>query len=85
MQTNDAQILEGGCGYLTDVGMVGAQDSILGVKKEAVIYKLKTKMLSKFDFADGEIEFNGAIFDIDKNTFKAIDCQIIKIKGEFKQ
>lgn len=85
VQTNDAQILEGGCGYLTDVGMVGAQESILGVKKEAVIYKLKTKMLSKFDFADGEIEFNGAIFDIDKSTFKATDCQIIKIKGEFKQ
>ena len=82
VQTNDAQILEGKCAYITDLGMCGAEDSILGVKKEAVIYKLKTKMLSKFDFADGEIEANGAIFEIDLNTFKPIGCELIKFKGE---
>ena len=82
VQTNDAQILENHCAYITDVGMCGAQDSILGVKKEAVIFKLKTKMLSKFDFAEGEIELNGAIFDIDTNSFAATGCEILKIKGD---
>ena len=62
--------------------MCGAEDSILGVKKEAVIYKLKTKMLSKFDFAEGEIEAQGAIFEIDLNTFKPTGCELIKFKGE---
>lgn len=84
VQTNDASILEGKCAYVTDLGMCGAIDSILGVKKEAVIYKLKTKMLSKFDFAEGEIEANGAIFEIDLNTFKPCGCELIKFKGEIQ-
>ena len=84
VQTNDADILNGTCAYVTDLGMCGALDSILGVKKEAVIYKLKTKMLSKFDFAEGEIEAQGAIFDIETNNFKPVGCELIKFKGEIK-
>lgn len=78
IQTNDAQILPGGCGYVTDIGMVGARDSILGVKKENVIYKMKTKMLTKFDFAEGEIEACGALFEIDESTGKCTSCKLIK-------
>ena len=84
VQTNDAQVLEGKCGYITDLGMCGAHDSILGVKKEAVIYRLRTKMLSKFDFAEGEIEAQGAIFEIDLNNFRPTGCELIKFKGEIK-
>ena len=83
VQTNDPQILNGKCGYITDLGMVGAKDSILGVKKEAVIYKLKTKLLSKFDFAGGEIECGMALFEIDLNTFNTISVKNI-IVGEKK-
>ncbi len=83
VQTNDAQILEGKCGYITDLGMCGDSDSILGVKKEAVIHKLKTKMLSRFDFAtDGEIECNGAIFEISTNSWQCVSCQAIKFTGD---
>ena len=82
VQTNDAQVLDGKCAYITDIGMCGAQDSILGVKKEPVIFKMKTKMLSKFDFAEGEIEFNGAIFEIDTDTGRGISCEAIKFKGD---
>ena len=39
-------------------------------------------MLSKFDFADGEIEINGLITEIDLNTFKPVGCELIKLKGE---
>ncbi len=84
VQTSDACILEGKCAYITDLGMCGAVDSILGVKKEPVIFKMKTKMLSKFDFADGEIEFNGAIFEIDTDTGRGISCEAIRIKGDLK-
>lgn len=79
VQTNDPQILNGKCGYITDLGMVGAKDSILGVKKEAVIYKLKTKLLSKFDFAEGKIECDMALFEIDLNTFNTISVKNIII------
>lgn len=83
VQTNDAQILEGKCGYITDLGMCGDNDSILGVKKEAVIHRMKTKMMSKFDFAtDGEIECNGAIFEINTNNWHCENCQTIKFMGE---
>ena len=84
VQTNDAQILDGKCAYITDLGMCGARDSILGVKKEAVIFKLKTKMLSKFDFSEGEIELNGAVFELDRSTFRPISVEALKIKGDIK-
>ena len=82
VQTSDACVLMGKCAYITDLGMCGSVDGILGMKKEAVIYKMKTKMLSKFEFDDGEIECNGAIFEINKDTWQAISCQSIKFNGE---
>ena len=75
VQTNDPKILNGKCGYITDLGMVGARDSILGVKKEAVIYKLKTKLLSKFDFAEGKMECGMALFEIDLDTFNTVSVK----------
>ena len=79
VQTNDAQILEGKCGYITDLGMCGDNDSILGVKKEAIIHKMKTKMMSKFDFAtNGKIECNGAIFEINTENWQCMSCHTIK-------
>ena len=85
VQTSDAQILGGKCGYITDLGMCGDNDSILGVKKEAVIYRMKTKMLSKFDFAtEGEIECGGAIFEINTSNWQCVSCQGIKFTGEIK-
>lgn len=83
VQTNDAQILDGKCGYITDIGMCGDNDSVLGVKKEAVIYNLRTKMLSKFDFAqNGQIECDCGIFEIDTNSWQCKNCQIIKFTGD---
>ncbi len=84
VQTNDARILSGRCAYITDLGMCGAEDSILGVKKEAVIHKMKTKMLSRFDFAEGDIEINGALFTVSKDTWHGISCENIKFTGELK-
>mgnify|MGYP003540276715 CR=1 FL=1 len=62
--------------------MTGAKDSILGVKRDAVIHRLKTKMLSKFDFAGGEIELNGALFEINTDTWHVISCKTINITGD---
>lgn len=78
VQTNDACILDGRCGYITDLGMVGALDSILGVKKECVIHRLKTKMLSRFDFAQGEAQADGAVFEIDENSGKCVSVKTVR-------
>ena len=83
VQTNDPQVLCGKCGYITDLGMCGDNDSILGVKKDAVIHRMKTKMMSRFDFAtDGEIECNGAVFELDMNDWHCVKCETIKFTGD---
>ena len=68
--TADAQILSGGSGYVTDLGMCGPRNSILGVKSEIIIEKLRSKMPARFEFAEGDIMFNGVIFDVETNGNK---------------
>lgn len=65
VQTADEQVLPGGSGYITDLGMCGPVDSILGVKNELVIERLMAKMPVRFEFADGDIAFSGAVFDME--------------------
>jgi hypothetical protein len=82
VQTNDACVLSGKCAYITDLGMCGSTGGILGVKKDSVIYKMKTKMNAKFDFDDGETECCGAIFEVNKDTWQGVSCKNIKFNGE---
>lgn len=79
VQTADAQILQGGTGYITDLGMTGPVDSVLGVKKEIIINRLKDKDMSKFELADGECILNGCIFEIENATGKTIKIERIYI------
>lgn len=66
--TADEQVLPKGSGYITDLGMTGPVDSILGVKTECIIHKLTTKLPTRFEIADGEIKAHGAIFTIDPSN-----------------
>ncbi len=68
VQTADAQILPQGTGYITDLGMTGVINSILGVKNDIIINRLKDNDMSRFEQASGECMLNGCIFDIDENT-----------------
>ena len=79
VQTADEQILQNGTGYITDLGMTGPKDSVLGVKKEIIINRLKDNDMSKFEFADGEYTFCGCIFDIDLKSGKTVSIQRIMI------
>lgn len=64
IQTNDARILPRGTGYLTDAGMTGPRDSILGVEREIIIGRFLTGVSPRFEVASGDLQFNGVIFDI---------------------
>lgn len=66
VQTSDAQILPKGTGYITDLGMTGPQDSILGVQKEIIINRLKSGDQTKFEFAQGKCIINGCVFETDQ-------------------
>ena len=68
VQTADEQILPNGTGYITDVGMTGPVNSILGVTPTDVIEKMRTHMPHRFTVAEGDIVANGALFDIDPVT-----------------
>lgn len=71
VQTADARILDQGTAYITDVGMTGPRDSVLGVKKEIVINKFITQMPARFEIAGGVKQFNGVVVEVDKKTGKA--------------
>jgi len=77
VQTADARILANGTGFITDLGMCGPTDSILGVESRCIIEKLRKHMPQKFNVADGEISATGALFDIDTTTKRAISVTAV--------
>ncbi|MBQ0102168.1 MAG: TIGR00282 family metallophosphoesterase [Firmicutes bacterium] len=72
VRTADARLLPKGTAYITDIGMTGRPDSILGVDKEQIIEHMTTHMPTKFNVGDGETEANFAVITVDMNTKKAI-------------
>ena len=68
VQTADAQILPNGTGYITDLGMTGVINSVLGVKNDIIINRLRDNDMSRFEQASGKCMLNGCVFDIDENT-----------------
>ncbi|MBR0366185.1 MAG: TIGR00282 family metallophosphoesterase [Clostridia bacterium] len=70
VQTADARILENGTGYITDLGMTGPADSILGMNKNIILHRFRTGMPQKFDIALGKGQFCGCIFTIDESSGK---------------
>ena len=68
VQTSDERILPGGTAYITDVGMTGPIDSILGVEKEAVIRKFITGMPARFEIAGGEVAVGAVCIQLDDNN-----------------
>lgn len=65
VQTADEQLLPGGTGYITDLGMTGPIQSVLGVKPELAISKMKTHLPVRFENADGPCMLNGCLFTVD--------------------
>lgn len=72
IQTADEHILPKGTAYISDLGMTGVRDSILGVKKEIIMDFYYTRKKFRFEKAEGEVWFSGAVFDYNEKT-KSID------------
>jgi metallophosphoesterase (TIGR00282 family) len=66
IQTADERILNQGTGYITDVGMTGPADSVIGVKKESVISGFLTQMPFRHEVASGPIQLGAVVLDIDE-------------------
>jgi metallophosphoesterase (TIGR00282 family) len=68
VQTADDHVLPGGTAFMCDLGMTGAHDSVIGVKKEVIIKSFITSMYQRHENAEGDIRLDGAIFDIDTSS-----------------
>ncbi|MCK5528533.1 MAG: YmdB family metallophosphoesterase, partial [Kiritimatiellae bacterium] len=71
VQTSDEEILSDDTAYITDLGMTGAKDSILGRDVDAIISTFVTGMPAKFSLAKEKVVLEGVMIDIDRNTGKA--------------
>lgn len=81
VQTADEQILPGGTGFITDVGMTGPVNSVIGVSIEAAIEKMKTKVPVRLSYADGQCMLNAVIFVIDEKSGKTVEVERINISN----
>ncbi|MBI4652634.1 TIGR00282 family metallophosphoesterase [Candidatus Kuenenbacteria bacterium] len=79
--TADAKILPNGTAYITDTGMVGAENSVIGVEKESVIKTYLTQINHQFIYPEkGECAFNSVLIEIDLKSGKAINIKRIDRK-----
>jgi metallophosphoesterase (TIGR00282 family) len=80
--TADAKILPGGSAFISDVGMCGPYDSVLGRRKDRVLKFMTSAIPQAFDVATGDVRMCGAIAEIDETTGRAISMERFEIQGE---
>jgi len=82
IQTADERLLPNSTAYITDLGMVGPWNSVLGVKSDIIIKKFTSCMPVRFDLADGPAVYSAVIVEIDDATNKAVAVERLLIKEE---
>jgi 2',3'-cyclic-nucleotide 2'-phosphodiesterase len=81
IQTADDKILPEGTAYLTDVGMTGPFDSVIGIKKEIILQRFLLQMPVRFEVSEKDIWFNGVLLEIDEKSGKATKIERLQIKA----
>lgn len=77
--TADEKILPKGTAYITDIGMTGAHDSVLGRKTESVLKSFRTQMPVPFEIATGDVKMNAVLVTIDSHTKQAERIERIRV------
>lgn len=80
VQTADETVLKNGTGYITDAGMCGAEESVLGVKSEIIINKLKSKIPAKFVESDNAPFMCGVIVDFNEKIGKTTNIKRFQVR-----
>ena len=78
VQTADERILKGGTAFLTDIGMTGPHDSVIGMDAAGIVEKFVSQRPKRFEVAKDGIEINGAVVEIDEQTGQATSIKRIK-------
>ena len=79
VQTSDEEILETGLGYITDIGMTGPKDSIIGMEYKAALKRFLTQIPERYACAEGRYMLNGCVFQINDTTNRVEKIERIKI------
>lgn len=77
--TADERVLPGGTAYITDLGMTGPYDSVIGREKESVLFKFETSMHAPFDVATRDVRLCGALVTVDSSTGKALSIERVQL------
>lgn len=79
VQTADEMVLPKGTGYITDIGMTGPTDSVIGMDKKASIKRFVTTLPEKYKIADGESKFNSCLFELDDDNGRIVNITRINM------
>ena len=80
VQTADEQILPNGTAYITDLGMTGPKESVIGMDIQASLKRFETTLPEKYKLAEGECILNAVVFEVDEKNNKVIDIERIYIR-----
>lgn len=79
VQTADETIYDTGMGYITDIGMTGPKDSIIGMAPEAALKRFLTQIPERYTCGTGDYMLNGVVFSFDENSKKVLNIERIRI------
>lgn len=79
VQTADERIFPGGTGFLTDAGMCGPDDSVLGRSIESVVWRFKSGMPTRFPIAKGPVRLCGVIVEVDVETGRCVEIRRVSL------
>ncbi len=79
VQTSDARVLANGTAFITDAGMTGPHDSVIGVEAELAIRRMRTGMPVRFATAQGDVRIEGAVIDCDAESGKSSAIQSLRV------
>lgn len=81
VMTADQRVLPQGTAYITDAGMTGGFDSVIGMEKEPIIEKFLTQLPTKFEAAEGDVRFNGVVVEVEEKSGRAMKIMAINQNG----
>ena len=79
VQTADERVLPQGTAYITDLGMTGPTDSVIGVDKDAAVQRFISQMPNRFEPAKGPVALHGALIRIDPDTGRGLSIERLRV------
>ena len=82
VQTADERVLPGGTAYITDVGMTGAHDGVIGMERSSVIARFTTGLPARFESATGDPRLNAVVIDADPESGRAVRIERVSLSAD---